>query len=323
MLTLVVCCTLAACAQTDDGSPRDLDRWQQVTIVDNALTTVGSAEPFDVNTPLFTDYASKYRTRFVPGPVIERDGWYEYPDGTVFTKTFYYRKDAGTRVTIAGDGTTPDTINTATHRLIETRVLAKRAGKWSAFPYLWNDDQTEATLAALGASIELTLDDMPFTYFVPDKNQCGSCHAWNHTLGDLRPLGAKPSQFSTLPVWNDDDAPMPSRARAYLDVSCAHCHNADGAADTSGLRLDFDNTDAVSLGVCKPPVAAGRGASHQFGIVPGRPDESILVARLASTDPGIMMPELGRSLVHREGLALIRAWVSTMPGKCGMQPGLL
>jgi hypothetical protein len=29
-----------------------------------------------------------------------------------------------------------------------------------------------------------------------------------------------------------------------------------------------------------------------------------------------MMPELGRSLVHAEGLALIRAWIAEMPGQC-------
>jgi len=30
-----------------------------------------------------------------------------------------------------------------------------------------------------------------------------------------------------------------------------------------------------------------------------------------------MMPELGRSLVHEEGLKLIRDWISSIPGQCG------
>ena len=30
----------------------------------------------------------------------------------------------------------------------------------------------------------------------------------------------------------------------------------------------------------------------------------------------IAMPELGRSTVHAEGIALMRAWVAAMPGEC-------
>jgi hypothetical protein len=29
-----------------------------------------------------------------------------------------------------------------------------------------------------------------------------------------------------------------------------------------------------------------------------------------------MMPELGRSLIHREGVALIREWVQQLQGAC-------
>ena len=51
-------------------------------------------------------------------------------------------------------------------------------------------------------------------------------------------------------------------------------------------------------------------------IVPGKPDESILPFRLASTEGGVMMPELGRSTVHQEGVQLIRDWIASMPGHC-------
>ena len=44
--------------------------------------------------------------------------------------------------------------------------------------------------------------------------------------------------------------------------------------------------------------------------MPGKPDRSILTFRMGSTDPGVMMPELGRSIVHDEGLALIRQWIA-------------
>ena len=63
----------------------------------------------------------------------------------------------------------------------------------------------------------------------------------------------------------------------------------------------------------KPPVAAGIGSGgHEYDIVPGQPDRSILTYRIASTHPGIMMPELGKRLVHEEGVALVRQWIAAM-----------
>ena len=63
----------------------------------------------------------------------------------------------------------------------------------------------------------------------------------------------------------------------------------------------------------KTPVAAGRGSGgRMYNIVPGHPEESILVYRINSVDPGIMMPELNRKLIHKEGLELIQTWIREM-----------
>jgi hypothetical protein len=51
-------------------------------------------------------------------------------------------------------------------------------------------------------------------------------------------------------------------------------------------------------------------------VVPGKPERSILVYRMDSQDPGVMMPELGRSTTHKEGVALIREWIQQMKGSC-------
>jgi hypothetical protein len=75
--------------------------------------------------------------------------------------------------------------------------------------------------------------------------------------------------------------------------------------------------DDRHLGVCKPPVAAGRGTGdHFFDVVPGKPNDSILAYRLVSNEPGVMMPEQGRSTTHREGVALIEQWIASLPGNC-------
>ena len=124
-----------------------------------------------------------------------------------------------------------------------------------------------------------------------------------------------PAAAPRLAVWDDPKSgTLDARARAWLEINCAHCHNPDGPARNSGLDLLASQRNPTAFGINKPPVAAGIGSGGlAFDIVPGQPDKSILVYRIASTHPGIMMPELGKRLVHEEGVALIREWIAAMP----------
>lgn len=171
------------------------------------------------------------------------------------------------------------------------------------------------------------------SYKVPNQNQCKECHA---LAGAVTPIGPKarnlndgtqlqalvasgmldraPADAPRLARWDDTAAPLAARATAYLQVNCGHCHNPDGAASNSGLFLDRPERDAVARGLLKRPVAAGRGSGNRdFDIDPGHPDNSILLFRMASTDPGIAMPELGRATVHDEALVLLTRWIAAMP----------
>ena len=122
-----------------------------------------------------------------------------------------------------------------------------------------------------------------------------------------------PNQIPKTADWENRAESIDKRARAYLDVNCAHCHNPKGPANTSGLFLEFNQTDPRHIGIFKPPVAAGRGSgSHQFNIVPGDPDASIFMFRMESNDPGIMMPELGRTMIQEEALKLIENWIISL-----------
>jgi len=110
---------------------------------------------------------------------------------------------------------------------------------------------------------------------------------------------------------------LEDRARAYMDINCAHCHNPVGPADTSGLHLNLENESQPHLGICKNAVAAGSGTGgRQYDITPGEPDDSSLLYRMQTRDPSAMMPELGRSLVHDEGVILIAEWISGMETHC-------
>jgi hypothetical protein len=49
-----------------------------------------------------------------------------------------------------------------------------------------------------------------------------------------------------------------------------------------------------------------------FAIAPRHPKASFLLSRMESTDPGVMMPELGRQTVDARAVALMREWIAGM-----------
>lgn len=299
---------------------------------------------YDLGAPLFSDYAWKYRTVHLPPGTAARsrgaDRTLAFPVGTVITKTFLYPETRGrVRTTAAPALDAPEApLDRRGRRLLETRVLVYRPDGWEAVSYLWNEDGTEATRARAGALLTLeTMEGAAFDYLVPDANQCSGCHETAHGTRRVEPIGPKPGNLAAVAFagtdqyagWQarglvaDRDPVTPwttdgvEGVRAYLDANCAHCHSDVGAADTAGIDLRID-APLRALGLCKPPVAAGRGSGgRRFDVAPGRADASILVHRLASTDPGVMMPELGRTLVHEEGLARVRAWIDGLEGDCG------
>jgi hypothetical protein len=140
---------------------------------------------------------------------------------------------------------------------------------------------------------------------------------WSHA--GLLKGAPSAAQAPKLPVWNDPTTgSTEARARAYLQANCYYCHNGNGEARTTGLVLsNSPNADAYALGICKPPVAAGKAAENEhYDIVPGHPEQSILVYRMQSTAPSIMMPELGRSLEHVEAVQLVSDWITGLSGSC-------
>jgi hypothetical protein len=127
-----------------------------------------------------------------------------------------------------------------------------------------------------------------------------------------------PSLAPKIANWsNPRDATLEERSRAYLDANCAHCHNPSGAADTSALNLNIEADLDRHFGICKPPVAVGRGSGNRpYDIYPGKAEESILLFRMEDADPGIAMPELGRATNHVEAIAVIRDWINGISGEC-------
>jgi uncharacterized repeat protein (TIGR03806 family) len=104
------------------------------------------------------------------------------------------------------------------------------------------------------------------------------------------------------------------RARDWLEVNCLHCHNPAGAAQNSGLRLDaFTEPIDVGHGICKPPIAAGAAADFgTYDIEPANAARSILYGRVVSTEPGIKMPPLARSVNQGESAAPLADWIDNV-----------
>ncbi|MGI9281211.1 MAG: SO2930 family diheme c-type cytochrome [Endozoicomonas sp.] len=350
---------------TGDDYPEKLSEWRVHKISKQSLKLNDGVLPYDLNTPLFTDYASKLRTVWVPAGSSAKmvDGDIQYPVGTVITKTFYYPvDDHGHRNKVnASEGsavlfTEKEGLPLEKVHLIETRVLVHQASGWMALPYVWNEQQSEATLEWAGESKPLELvhkngQTESFTYMVPDANQCSGCHAPESYSKAIEPLGPKVRHLNRdftyasgsenqLAYWEQqgiltgagDPTVLPAntlwphgregeslnkRARSYLDANCSHCHNTKGPGNTSGLFLSMDTPPDTRLGLCKRPIAAGRGSGgFAVAIKPGHADESILTYRMQSKDPGAMMPELGRALVHGEGLEIVRQWINKMEPEC-------
>ncbi len=293
--------------------------------------------PYELNTPLFSDYTSKYRFFQIPeGKQIRysEEGTLQFPIGTVISKTFAYPIDM--------------TDPTRGERLLETRIEFRQNDGWYGFSYLWNQQQTEATLALGGSEIDVSWvhtdgKKRSNRYQVPNANQCLNCHQqgnqflpigpvaanlngnWDHGHGSQNQIAAWTEQkllsdapgtefIDTWPVFGDpQERSVSDRARSWLHVNCAHCHNPRGSARTSGLDLRSSQRDPAKYGVNKTPVAAGHGSGgRSFDIVPGKPDESILLYRIESEDPGIAMPSVGKNLVPLEAAALIRTWIEQL-----------
>jgi uncharacterized repeat protein (TIGR03806 family) len=291
--------------------------------------------PYALNTPLFSDYARKYRFVYVPGGSVPYadQGILAFPVGSVLIKTFAY----------PADFRDPD----KQVRYIETRLLIHKKAGWVALTYVWNDAQTEATLKRAGARADVSFVDAGgatrhIDYAVPNSNQCKQCHSLS---GVLVPIGPKarnlngdfpyatgsenqlahwsrigllsgapnPDGAPHLPRADDVAAPLEARARAYLDVNCGHCHNPAGLASNSGLYLTYEESNPSALGINKRPVAAGKGSGNlSFSIAPGHPEQSILLYRMLSTEPGVMMPQIGRTVSDDDGVKLIRDYIASL-----------
>jgi len=278
------------------------------------LTPGAGVQLYELNSTLFTDYSTKQRLIRMPEGTSMRyensDLLPDFPDNTLISKTFYYNID--------------DRDPSLGKQVIETRVFLKRSGTWEAADYIWNTAQTEATYTTNGSAVPISYIDLDgvtqnVDYLVPSQQECFKCHnnnAETFPIGmKLRSMNFSPSYtpmnqldyfisnallagldnsslVSVLPDWTDTaNYDLFERSRAYIDINCAHCHNPAGSI--SELDIDFRYETEQT----------------QTGIYINRGD---IEARIQSTVPTYRMPQLGRTVVHAEAVAMLIDYLDTI-----------
>jgi len=345
----------------------DADKLSEYQLFDNPCDPTQNPSdrglPYTLSAPLFTDYASKYRFVFMPEgqtATYVDDEVFEFPVGTVITKTFAMPADVDNR-------------GVDNELIIETRLLIKKQAGWVARPYVWNSEGTEATWDLTGELVAINNlkhgdDTLSFNYGVPNQTSCTTCHQFNPNGSDdkvdgvdptpnrFSPIGPKARYLNSdydfgngpenqLQKWVasnmltglpadsgniqtaaafSDTTPLANysgsfeqltaTSKAWLDINCGHCHRKEGQASNTAFRAGYNTPWAGNErfhGACAVAVSGASEGSARI-IEPGDSSSSLLYNRMNTTEAGDAMPPLGRAVIHKEGTALIKAWIDAM-----------
>ena len=314
--------TFVAAVGLSDAAPLPAHLAQTGLYAEGSGTQVDARNlAFSPQYPLWSDGAVKRRwISLPPGTAIDAarpDAW-EFPRGTRLWKEF------------------------ALDRPVETRFIERLPdGSWRYGTYIWNEEGTDATLApADGATVR-------GDYVVPAEFDCRACHegAPVPVLGfsalqlssdrdplaphadarsevDLQSLVAR-GLIKNLPPTStrpriEAHSPIERAALGYLHGNCGHCHNSNGNGVPVALTLAQSSVSgtAGTEQVLRSMIDAGgrfrpHGASEAARLVtPGRPETSVLIARVRSRNPQTQMPPIGTRLIDNEALAVLERWIS-------------
>ena len=297
-------------------------------------TPAAGVMPYSINAELWSDDADAERFVAVPHELsIKAEGpaW-TFPRDSVLVKTLSLEMHRG---------------DPASRRRIETQILHYDGIDWMPYTYQWNDEQTEASLVeATGTenTFEIMDSEAPGgkraqTWRFAGRAECQRCHnRWSGPAlafntpqlnKDLDLGGKSHSQIDIFaqiglletPVAAENrpklaspanlSATLDDRARAYLQVNCAHCHRMhSGGAVLSLMHYDvpLDKTNMVGM----RPSQGTFGIYAAQVIAPRDPFRSIMLYRMAKLGGG-RMPHIGSLEVDRDGVELISQWIEQMP----------
>ena len=291
--------------------------------------------PYDLISPLFSDYAKKERFVWMPNGVkatyVNDFSTLDFPLGTILIKNFYYNNVLPNYEKI----------------LIETRLMYKTTNGWDFANYIWNTEQTEAFFDNQGAFVDINwLENgvsKSVNYRIPSRAECFTCH---NKFDTPIPIGPKPqnlnrlniydnnlqnqlqkliefgylesnmpNEINTMVEWSDPLADLNLRVRSYLDINCAHCHSDESYCEYRSMRFAFNQNDLYeNIGICVEPETAFIPNSKI--VTPDSKELSILHYRINTTEQSLRMPLFGRTLKHEEGVRLVEEWITSLNIDC-------
>ncbi|MBT8451081.1 MAG: hypothetical protein KJO40_03830 [Deltaproteobacteria bacterium] len=340
------------------GPPALLSEWGLFKSIPDQIPEDGLI-PYEVTAALFTDDAAKFRFVQVPdGEQIvysDTERWLN-PAGTIYVKTFAYPVDATqpelgyqlieTRLLVFGE----DKVDTWTYVYPEgSNDDAERVNFGPVLDVSWVNALGETILLdyevpsvpqckechsvagrSLGPSTGMFNRDNDYGDGIGVLNQIDYMNSLGMFDAEPLPVDERTTYVSAPAV--DTEAGLHDRVRSYFDSNCAHCHAPApyGEIADKGLYLDYQSMDPgtgtsfFTWGVCKPHTSGGNGVDceQSLDVVPGDPDASFLLCRMESVAAGERMAPVGRTIVHAEGVELIREWIQELPNLFeGVTPG--
>jgi hypothetical protein len=133
----------------------------------------------------------------------------------------------------------------------------------------------------------------------------------NHLGIFKKPLAKKPAELPAVVDYRDKSKSLDQRARAYLHANCSHCHRKWGGGNAEFQLLASMNIHETGTINIRPGQGSFKLKDPRL-LVPGDPNRSMLLHRMTLPKLG-RMPHVASNVLDREAIALIRAWIATLP----------
>jgi uncharacterized repeat protein (TIGR03806 family) len=300
--------------------------------------------PYELVVPFWSDGAVKSRFVAIPDGKVSfsKTSEWHFPAGTVFVKTFELPIDAR---------------DPAAKRRLETRLLVRTPeGGVYGVVYKWRADGDDADLlsSSLTETVPIRGGDgtsRTQTWYYPSRKDCLSCHnahaggvlglktrqlnrtlqypsgqlenqllAWSDLQLFTEPLNrVDPDTLPRLAAADDTSRSLEDRARSYLDANCAQCHRPGGTVAYFDARFD---TPPDRQNIVGGPVLIDEGIDHPHVIAPHDIWRSIAYMRVNTLDD-IKMPPVARETIDTRGVALLRSWIESLPGRAVLAPATI
>lgn len=305
-----------------------------------ALRPADGIYPFEINAPAWHDGAFAARLLALPAQSAAEFLPANDPTGSWKTWNFPNKTALAQTLTLPAEGE-------RSARRVETRILIKQEGDWTAYSFLWNASQTDAHLVPKeGQRLQIAGRD----WLIPSRSDCVFCHARgaNYALGltnaqlnrdalvggvaqnqitafarlglvqtkppDGPPTSELPKPPAELPRLVDPydaSATLAERVTAYFATNCAHCHIPEGGGNTLMNLSPWANAANQHL-IGAAPQHGTLGLANPSLIAPGDPSRSVLPIRVISRNAG-QMPPVGTLHCDTLGVQLIMAWLQSLP----------